>query len=79
MKMEMQNNVLFIPAFTGLGAPYSGIQKFEQVSDHRTLSRTDLINAAFNSITYRPNIIDCLIRSGIKIESLNVDRHYGSQ
>ena len=33
-----------------------------------------MINAAFNSVTYQTkDIIDCLIRSGIKIESLNVD------
>ena len=69
------NNVLFIPAFTGLGAPYwnSKIRaSFHGIT--RDTSRSDLINAAFNSVTYQTkDIIDCLIRSGIKIESLNVD------
>ena len=69
------NNVLFIPAFTGLGAPYWNSEiraSFHGIT--RDTSRTDLINAAFNSVTYQTkDIIDCLIRSGIKIESLNVD------
>ena len=69
------NNVLFIPAFTGLGAPYwnSDIRaSFHGIT--RDTSKTDLINAAFNSITYQTkDIIDCLARSGIKVESLNVD------
>ena len=69
------NNVLFIPAFTGLGAPYWNSEiraSFHGIT--RDTSRTDMINAAFNSVTYQTkDIIDCLIRSGIKIESLNVD------
>ena len=69
------NNVLFIPAFTGLGAPYwnSKIRaSFHGIT--RDTSRSDLINAAFNSVTYQTkDIIDCLIRSGVQIESLNVD------
>ena len=69
------NNVLFIPAFTGLGAPYwkSEIRaSFHGIT--RDTSRTDLINAAFNSVTYQTkDIIDCLLRSGIEIESLNID------
>ena len=69
------NNVLFIPAFTGLGAPYwnSDIRaSFHGIT--RDTSKPDLINAAFNSITYQTkDIIDCLARSGIKVKSLNVD------
>ena len=69
------NNVLFIPAFTGLGAPYwnSDIRaSFHGIT--RDTSRSDLINAAFNSITYQTkDIIDCLVNSGIEVESLNVD------
>ena len=69
------NNVLFIPAFTGLGAPYWNSEiraSFHGIT--RDTSRTDMINAAFNSVTYQTkDIIDCLIRSGIKIESLKVD------
>ena len=69
------NNVLFVPAFTGLGAPYwdSDIRaSFHGIT--RDTSRPDLINAAFNSITYQTkDIIDCLTRSGIEVKSLNVD------
>ena len=69
------NNVLFVPAFTGLGAPYwnSDVRaSFHGIT--RDTSRSDLINAAFNSITYQTkDIIDCLVRSGIEVESLNVD------
>jgi glycerol kinase len=69
------NNVLFIPAFTGLGAPYWNSEiraSFHGIT--RDTSRTDLINAAFNSVTYQTkDIIDCLLRSGIEIESLNID------
>ena len=69
------NNVLFIPAFTGLGAPYWNSEiraSFHGIT--RDTSRSDLINAAFNSVTYQTkDIIDCLLRSGIEIESLNVD------
>ena len=69
------NSVLFIPAFTGLGAPYWNSEiraSFHGIT--RDTSRSDLINAAFNSVTYQTkDIIDCLLRSGIEIESLNVD------
>ena len=69
------NNVLFVPAFTGLGAPYwnSDVRaSFHGIT--RDTSRSDLINAAFNSITYQTkDLIDCLVRSGIEVESLNVD------
>ena len=69
------NNLLFIPAFTGLGAPYWNSEiraSFHGIT--RDTSKSDLINAAFNSVTYQTkDIIDCLLRSGIEIESLNVD------
>ena len=69
------HNAFFIPGFTGLGAPYwnSDIRaSFHGIT--RDTTKTDLINAAFNSITYQTkDIVDCLSRSSIKIESLNVD------
>ncbi len=69
------HDVAFVPAFTGLGAPYWNSEiraSFHGIT--RDTSRSDLINAAFNSITYQTkDIIDCLLRSGIKVESLNVD------
>ena len=65
----------FIPAFTGLGAPYwnSDIRaSYHGIT--RDTSKTDMINAAFNSITYQTNdIIHCLQKMGIELKSLNVD------
>ena len=69
------NNVLFVPAFTGLGAPYWNSEiraSFHGIT--RDTSKSDLINAAFNSVTYQTkDIVDCLLRSDIEIESLNID------
>ena len=69
------NNVLFVPAFTGLGAPHWNSEiraSFHGIT--RDTSKSDLINAAFNSVTYQTkDIIDCLLRSDIEIESLNID------
>ena len=69
------NNVLFVPAFTGLGAPYWNSEiraSFHGIT--RGTSKSDLINAAFNSVTYQTkDIVDCLLRSDIEIESLNID------
>jgi glycerol kinase len=69
------NNVHFIPAFTGLGAPYwnSDIR----ASYHgmaRDTSKADMINAAFNSITYQTkDIVDCLKNIDIELKSLKID------
>ena len=69
------NNVLFVPAFTGLGAPHWNSEiraSFHGIT--RDTSKSDLINAAFNSVTYQTkDIVDCLLRSDIEIESLNID------
>ena len=69
------NEVLFIPALTGLGAPYWN--SYIRASFHgitRNTSKEDLITAAFNSITYQTkDIVDCLSKAGISIKSLNVD------
>jgi glycerol kinase len=69
------NNVHFIPAFTGLGAPYwnSDIRaSYHGIT--RDTSKADMINAAFNSITYQTNdIIHCLQKMDIELKSLNVD------
>ncbi|MDC2989324.1 glycerol kinase GlpK [Gammaproteobacteria bacterium] len=69
------NGVHFIPAFTGLGAPYwnSNIR----ASYHgltRNTSREDLITATFNSISYQTkDIVECLSKAGVNINSLNID------
>ncbi len=69
------NGVQFIPAFTGLGAPYwdSNIRaSFHGIT--RDTTKKDLINAAFNSISYQTkDIVDCLEQSEINVKSLSVD------
>ena len=69
------NNIHFVPAFTGLGAPYwnSDIRaSYHGIT--RDTSKADMINAAFNSITYQTkDIIHCLSKIQIELRSLNVD------
>ena len=69
------NNVHFLPAFNGLGAPYwnsdirGGFYGITQDSDNG-----DLITAAFKSICYQTrDITDLLMKNNIKINSLLVD------
>ena len=68
-------NVHFLPAFNGLGAPYwnSDIRaSYHGIT--RDTSKADMINAAFNSITYQTkDIIHCLSKIQIELKSLNVD------
>ena len=69
------NNIHFVPAFTGLGAPYwnSDIRaSYHGIT--RDTSKADMINAAFNSVTYQTkDIIHCLSKIQIELRSLNVD------
>ena len=69
------NGVYFIPAFNGLGAPYwdSDIRaSYHGIT--RDTTKKDLINAAFNSISFQTkDIIDCLKNVNIDITSLSVD------
>ena len=69
------NNIHFVPAFTGLGAPYwnSDIRaSYHGIT--RDTSKADMINAAFNSVTYQTkDIIQCLSKIQIELKSLNVD------
>ncbi len=69
------NGVHFIPAFTGLGAPYwdSNIRaSFHGIT--RDTTKKDLINAAFNSISYQTkDIVDCLEQADISVKSLSID------
>ena len=69
------NGVIFIPAFTGLGAPYWNSKvraSFYGIT--RDSSKEDLINAAFKSISFQSKeILNCFEKSGIKINILNVD------
>jgi glycerol kinase len=69
------NGVIFIPAFTGLGAPYWNSEiraSFYGIT--RDSSKEDLINAAFKSISFQSkDILNCFEKSGIQINALNVD------
>ena len=69
------NGVIFVPAFTGLGAPYWNSEiraSFYGIT--RDSSKEDLINAAFKSISFQSKeILNCFEKSGIKINILNVD------
>ena len=69
------NGVHFIPAFNGLGAPYwnSDIRaSYHGIT--RDTTKKDLINAAFNSISFQTkDIVDCLKNINIDINSLSVD------
>ena len=69
------NGVHFIPAFTGLGAPYwdSEIRaSFHGIT--RDTTKKNLITAAFNSISYQTkDIVDCLEQTNISVSSLSVD------
>ena len=69
------NGVIFIPAFTGLGAPYWNSEiraSFYGIT--RDSSKEDIINAAFKSISFQSKeILNCFEKSGIKINILNVD------
>ena len=69
------NEVLFIPAFNGLGAPYwnSKIRaSFHNIT--RDTTKDDLITAAFNSIIYQTKDILCAFENvDLKINELKVD------
>ena len=69
------NEVLFIPAFNGLGAPYwnSKIRaSFHNIT--RDTTRADLITAAFNSIIYQTkDILSAFENVNLKINELKVD------
>ena len=69
------NEVLFIPAFNGLGAPYwnSKIRaSFHNIT--RDTTKEDLITAAFNSIIYQTkDILSAFENVNLKINELKVD------
>ena len=69
------NNLFFVPAFTGLGAPqwnpdirgsYYGIT--------RDTSRNDLVTAAFNSLCYQTKeILDAISDDGLEVLEMSID------
>tara|TARA_B100001057_G_scaffold253111_1_gene253337 strand:- start:2357 stop:3817 length:1461 start_codon:yes stop_codon:yes gene_type:complete len=69
------NNVIFTPAFNGLGAPFwnSRIRaSFDGIT--RDTSKEDLVTASLASISYQTKeIVDCLLNIGIEINELKID------
>ncbi len=69
------NNVLFIPAFNGLGVPYWNPRikaSFYGISQNTT--NNDLITAAFKSIAYQLlQILEILKKEGFTINALSID------
>jgi glycerol kinase len=69
------NGVLFIPAFTGIGAPHWNAEvraAFYGIT--RDTSQQDMVTAAFKSLIYQViDIKDALQEDGINIQSLAVD------
>ena len=69
------NGVIFIPAFTGVGAPHWNSEiraSFYGIT--RDTSKEDLITAAFKSLIYQViDIKDALINDGVEINNLVID------
>jgi glycerol kinase len=69
------NGTLFIPAFTGIGAPHWNAEvraAFYGIT--RDTSQQDMVTAAFKSLIYQViDIKDALQEDGINIQSLAVD------
>ena len=69
------NNLLFIPAFTGLGAPqwnpdvragYYGIT--------RDTSKKDIVTAAFNSLCFQTKeILNAMRNEGLEVKEMSID------
>jgi len=69
------NGVIFIPAFTGMGAPHwnaSVRASFYGIT--RDTSQQDMVTAAFKALIYQVmDIRDALAEDGIKIQNLAID------
>ena len=74
-KKGKSNEVLFIPGFTGIGAPHWNSEiraAFYGIT--RDTTQNDLTTAAFNSLIYQVlDIKDALKDDGIQIKSLSID------
>lgn len=69
------NGVLFIPGFTGIGAPHWNAEiraSFYGIT--RDTTKTDMVTAAFKSLIYQVmDIKDALSIDGIEIKNLSID------
>lgn len=74
-KLENTNNVYFVPAFTGMGAPYwNSDARGAIVNLTRGVNKNHIIRAGLESMAYNTlDIIDCMEDNGIKIKELHVD------
>ena len=69
------NDVIFIPGFTGIGAPHWNSEiraSFYGIT--RDTTQHDMVTAAFNALIYQViDIKDALKNDGIKIKNLSID------
>ena len=69
------NDVIFIPGFTGIGAPHWNSEiraAFYGIT--RDTTQSDMVTAAFKALIYQViDIIDALRNDGIEIKNLSVD------
>ena len=69
------NDVIFIPGFTGIGAPHWNSEiraSFYGIT--RDTTQQDMVTAAFNALIYQViDIKDALKNDGIKIKNLSID------
>ena len=69
------NNVLFLPAFNGLGAPYWNSEIRGSIHGiQRDSSKEDLITAVFKAICFQTlEIVEALKHDGVSVSALKVD------
>ena len=69
------NNLLFIPAFTGLGAPqWNPDVRAGFYGITRDTSKQDFITAAFNSLCFQTNeILNAMRNEGLEIKGMSID------
>ena len=74
-KLEDTNGVYFVPAFTGMGAPYwNSDARGTIVNLTRGVNKNHIIRAGLESMAYNTlDIINCMEHDGIKIKELHVD------
>ena len=69
------NNLFFIPAFTGLGAPqWNPNIRASFYGITRDTSKEDFITAAFNSLCYQTNeILGAMKAEGLEVKEMSID------
>ncbi len=74
-KIPSTNGVYFVPAFTGMGAPYWNQYCRGSITGlTRGTTREHIIRAGIESMAYNTrDIIDCMAKKSVKIKELRVD------